>query len=99
MTEPPQDRGVQMNERGGRRITTIACAAALAILAAACSGGSDKKDGAEAPADAEVTAGGGTSSGSTAGLLSLDSGTTLIQGFNAAPGLSVRGTANGTVPA
>ena len=88
-----------MYERGGRRIPTIACAAALALLAAACSGGSDKKEGAEAPADAEVTAGGGTSSGATSGFLSLDSGTTLVQGFNAAPGLSVRGTASGTVSA
>ena len=85
--------------RGGRPITRMACAVALATLAAACSGGSDSDDAADAPADAEVTAGGGTSAGASGGFLSFDGGLSFGQGLGGGPGLSVRGTATGTVPA
>ena len=73
-----------------------ACFVVLAVLAAGCSGGSDSDAAKDVPADidAEVTVGGG-SSGS---VFSIDSGV-VASGGSAAPGLSVRGVAGGTVPA
>lgn len=89
-----------MYMRGGRLMTSLACAVALATMTAACSGGSDDdKEAAEAADDAAVSPGGGTSGGVSGGFLSLGDGSALAQGFSGSPGLSVRGTATGTVPA
>lgn len=81
-----------MNVRGGRRTTLMTCAVALATLTAACSGDSKPE------IEATITPGGGQTSGVSSGFTSLDG---LFAGPSGAgiPGLSVRGTATGTVPA
>lgn len=77
-------------------MTLSACFIALAMLAAACSGGSGRDEAEDVPEDieAEVSVG-GSSFGS---VFSFDDGLGAAGG-SAAPGLSVRGTASGTVPA
>ncbi len=51
-----------MNASGGRRMTLSGCFLVLAMLAAACSGGSDSDKAEDVPddIDAEVSAGGGS---------------------------------------
>ena len=85
-----------MNANGGRRTTLSGCFLVLALLAAACSGGSDSDKAEDVPddIDAEVSAG----SGSSGGAFSVDAGV-LASGGSPAPGLSVRGVASATVPA
>jgi len=87
-----------MNASGGRRITNLVCGVTLAVLAASCSGGSSAKKAADTPADTGSTSSGGSGSGISGALLSLDQAS-LATGGGATAGLSVRGTAIGTVPA
>src|SRR4051794_19169555 len=88
-----------MHVRGGRRNTMVACGVALATLAAGCSGDSKPKAKAKAADDSTVAAGGGQSSGATGGFASVDGNLSFSPGFGATAGISVRGTASGTVPA
>ena len=90
----------QMRSNGGRRMTLSACFLVLAMLGAACTGGSDSDKAEDVPddIDAEVSVGGGSSGGLSESLFSLDVGV-VGSGGSAGPGLSVRGTASGTVPA
>jgi uncharacterized protein YggE len=92
-----------MNVNGGHRMTKLACCVALAALAASCSSGSPTKKAQDTPAAGGDTSTGGGSvvsgGGFGGGSLALGQTSAALTGAGSGSGLSVRGTATGTVAA